>query len=253
MYYVQEATFLVQQEALELFQTLTTTLVDPWLLQQEGVVDKRILIETTEINPVIVKNLVTWYSVDAAAAIDQNEYQAIYTKMDDSITASGFIYQILEPCNYFSITTIDQGMVDDDNDQDDNSNILSDGDMIIPDIDTPMEDITEMSPSMESIEMPKMTLSDISMKNLMDACKNADMSEDDFSNMSMKDMMNICKNIGMMNEDKDMEDMINQMSDISMKNLMDACKNMGVSDEDMMSMSMKDMMSMCKNMMNENY
>jgi hypothetical protein len=247
MYYVQEAIFLVQQEALELFQTLTTTLVDPWLLQQEGVVDKRILIETTETNPVIVKNLVTWYSVDAAAAIDQNEYQTIYTKMDDSITASGFIYQVLEPCNYFSITTIDQGMVDNDGDQDDNSNILSDGDIVIPDIDTP-EDINEMMPSMESMEMPKMTISDI-----MDACKNAGMSEDDFSNMSMKDMMDICKNMGMMNEDKDMEDMMDQMSDISMKNLMDACKNMGVSDEDMMSMSMKDMMSMCKNMMDENY
>jgi hypothetical protein len=151
MYFIVEYTHLVQQEGLELFNYLEKTFWTPFEIQQPGIVNKEIWIQPSQENPAIVKSVVTWYGVDFFEAVDKIEVERIGQEVQNAMTAAGFVFQLIDTKQWLSLTTIDQGVPDNDNDQDDNEDISgsessgldSDG-YILPDNDVQMDDMMPM-------------------------------------------------------------------------------------------------------------
>jgi hypothetical protein len=157
MYFVEEYEHLVQQAGLELFKYLEKTFWTPWELQQQGLVIKELWVQpTTEEDPLIVKSIVTWYGVDFATAVNPMEVQQINDEVESAMVAAGFVFQFVKKNSWFSLTIIDDGMADTDNDQDDNDDVggntpngLDQNGYVMPDDDTDSSQLMEMDMEME--------------------------------------------------------------------------------------------------------
>jgi hypothetical protein len=122
---VEEITYLVQEEGLELFKYLEDTFWTPWCLQQPGIVNKQMWIQPGS-NPCLVNIVVTWYGTDFVEIIDKTEIEQIKQTIMEAMASADFIYQEISSNQWLSMTIIDQGKLDQDNDQDDNDNIAGD-------------------------------------------------------------------------------------------------------------------------------
>jgi len=182
MYFVEEFTHLVQQEGLELFKYLEETLWTPWLLQQPGIVNKEMWIQTDDSNPCIVKNIITWYSSDSLTNINQAEVEQVKQTVEETMASAGFIFQYINSATWYSQTIIDQGVLDNDNDQDDNDDITGDPSGLNPDGSVIPDDDSDIQ------VINNMDMKDMNMEDMKDMLKEMGMSDDDMANMSEDEM-----------------------------------------------------------------
>jgi hypothetical protein len=140
MYFVEEITHFVQEEGVSTFLELDREIWDNWLLNQRGVVRKELWIDPA--SPFIIKCVVTWYSIDFWQNLDPDSIMQAEQQMKDGM--GNYAYEKLKMKTFYSLTTIDNGSIDDDNDQDDDDSIGTD----------PSYNIDDDQPSEISISYP---------------------------------------------------------------------------------------------------
>jgi len=131
MYYVEKITYFIEEAAIPTYLAAEKRIWDTWLIQQPGVVRKEIWLDPEQ--PNVLKVVVTWFSVDFADATDPSEVARLEGQMDEAL--AGYTCAKINTDCYFSQTSIENNMIDNDEDQDDDGAI--DSSDYVPDDDQP--------------------------------------------------------------------------------------------------------------------
>ena len=106
MYYVEQITYLVDVDAIDVFLEADHRIWDAWLQAQPGLIQKDIWYRLLYTGVVEIKIIVTWKSEEAVGAIDSDEAADADKRFFEAL--SGYYCQRLDQMNsqYSGITMI---------------------------------------------------------------------------------------------------------------------------------------------------
>jgi len=121
MNFVEEFCYFVEEDGLATFIELETTIWDPWLVKQEGIINKQVLVGYDK--PYLVTIIINWESPDNIKAADGDASNALEDEFQEKMEAAGFTYELISSDFFYSHNSILDGEIntldDEDDDEDD--------------------------------------------------------------------------------------------------------------------------------------
>lgn len=117
MNFVEEFSYFVEETGLATFVELESTIWDPWLVKQEGIINKQVLVGFAK--PYLVTVIITWESSDNIKTANADESDALENEFQEKMEEAGFTYELISSDFFYSHNSILDGEINTLDDSDD--------------------------------------------------------------------------------------------------------------------------------------